>query len=107
MASYCRFFVSGYGVLETDLTPPSGNVWNHIVLNYLGRVSGQGIRIYYNGVLTGSDTTSHSGTFSDGPGRVLVGRWAERHAGDFAGVDLDEILMFNESLTQLEINTLV
>ena len=56
----------------TDAAPPAD--WTHVVLNYLGPEAGEGIRVYYDGVTTGSDDTERLVTFPGGFGRVALGR---------------------------------
>ena len=48
--------------------------WTHVVLNYLGPEAGEGIRVYYDGVQTGSDDTERPVTFPSGLGGVALGR---------------------------------
>ena len=86
---------------RTDVAPPA--VWTHVVLNYLGPEEGEGIRVYYNGVQTGSDDTERLSTFQAGVGRVAVGRLYTDTDSDYPGVDVDELMFFNESLSSQQI----
>ena len=85
----------------TDVALPSG--WFHVVMNYLGPEDGQGIRAYHNGVLIGSDNTTGSGTSSLGNGIVAVGKYPAENDGNYANVDMDELMFFNQILTDQSI----
>ena len=73
--------------------------WINVVLNYIGPNDGQGIRIYENGVQTGSDVSKEVTSFPAGDGRVAVGRRTPKLDEKYVGVDVDELLFFNEKLT--------
>ena len=77
--------------------------WMHIALNYVGPDDGQGIRIYQDGVQIGSDDTKSSATLTFGDGRVVVGRMYTDGDEGYAGVDVDELLFFDEKLSDQEI----
>ena len=85
---------------QIGLNQPSG--WIHVVLNYIGSTTGQGIRIYHDGVQAGSDDTHDDHTFPSGDGRVLVGRY-ESCGVVYTAVDIDELLFFNEKISDQEI----
>ena len=73
------------------------------MVNYLGPEDGEGMRIYYDGTQAGSDAYKASTSVQLGNGRVVIGR---RHVDgdyDYAGVDVDELLFFNEKLTDQQI----
>ena len=84
-----------------QLPIPSG--WIHIVLNYIGPDNGQGIRIYEDGVLTGSEVTKSGGTYSAGDGRVVVGRPYVDLNVQHGWVNVDELLFFNQSLNDQQV----
>ena len=89
----------------TVLSPPSSG-WTYIVLNYIGPNNGQGIRIYNDGIQTGSDDTKSGGAHPPGEGRILVGR-PFLHSDEFyASFTLDELIFFNRALTMEEIKAL-
>ena len=95
---YCRFRITILDGVFTDIVAaPTG--WTHIVLNYLGPDNEQGIRIYYNGTQVGSDSTRSAATYMPGDGRVVVGRFYVDYGDSYANVDTDELLFFNEALT--------
>ena len=79
--------------------------WTHIVLNYIGPNDGQGIRIYLDGVLTGSDDTKSldRDPSPPGEGRIVVGREFTHFDDKYASVTLDELLIFNQTLSDQQI----
>ena len=72
------------------------------MLNYIGSNTGEGFSIYHDGVLTKTQDTKGHTTLPSGDGRVLVGRYDCVYAV-YAGVDIDELLFFNEKLSDQEI----
>ena len=83
------------GSLETYAEAPTG--WTHTVLNYIR--PNNGIRIYHDGDEKGSDDTKSGGTNPPGDGRVVVGRFYTDLDTSYGGVDVDELLFFNEMLS--------
>ena len=81
----------------TDAAPPAD--WTHVVLNYLGPEAGEGIRVYYDGVQAGSDDTERLVTCPGGVGRVALGRLYTDKDDHYPGVDVDELMFFNEALS--------
>ena len=81
--------------------------WTHVVLNYLGPEDGQGIVGYFNGVQGTFDRYKSGQSFSTGDGRVVVGRYETDRDRYYAGVDLDELLFFNQKLSIQEIMDIV
>ena len=84
--------------------------WVHAVMNYVGPNEGQGIRIYNDGELIGSDTTKSGEANSPSDGRILIGRADLPLIGSGGGtlpfytsVEVDELLIFNRTLTEPEI----
>ena len=78
--------------------------WTQVVLNYIGPNYGQGIRLHRDGRLTGSDDTSAGGHASQGDGRVVVGReFTDRGENKYGSVAVDELLFFNQTLSQQHI----
>ena len=69
------------------------------MMNYIGPDDGQGIQIYENGVQTGSDASKEVTSFPAGDGRVAIGRRTPRIDDKYVGVDVDELLFFNEKLS--------
>ena len=80
------------------------DTWVHMVLNYIGPDSGQGIRIYYNGVkLDGGNHKYSGGKFaSAADGTVTVGRFGNY----YSSVAIDELLFYNVKLTDDQIREL-
>ena len=81
--------------------------WTHYVLNYIGPEDGQGIRIYLNGIETGSGMRLGSATYPVGNGRVIIGKYYTDMNG-FRNLEftIDELLFFNTKLSDEEIEEL-
>ena len=77
-----------------------------MVLNYIGRHNDEGIRIYYNGREVASDTRLAIKSRSAGDGRIVVGRHYTDRNQDYASVQVDELIFFNQALTQQQIDAL-
>ena len=82
--------------------------WTHVVLNYIGPQDGEGFTVYYNGVQTGNDTTKGSlnTAVSSGDGRVFVGKYPTNLDRQYSGVDVDELLFFNEHLSDDDVQAI-
>ena len=76
------------------------------MLNYVGPNDDEEIRIYHNGNEVASETTLLSLSRSAGDGRIVVGRRYTNRNWDYASVQVDELIFFDQALTQEEINTL-
>ena len=94
---YRRFLVGVLdGDLVTDVVPPSG--WTHFVLNYIGQNNGHDI--YCDGVQMASSNMTGPYGYLAGTGRVVVGRQYTNYDNNYASADVDELLFFNETLTE-------
>src|SRR5436190_7785211 len=71
------------------------NVWKHVALTYDGTTS----RLYVDGVLVGSATGAH--TTNNNP--LIFGRWTP--AAEYWNGLIDEVRIYNRTLTQAEIQT--
>ena len=80
---------------------PTG--WTHIVLNYIGPDDGQGIAIYHDGGHEVGDSDKMPLTYRPSDGRVIMGRRFTYPSQEYAGIDVDELLFFNEKLSDQEI----
>ena len=69
------------------------------MLNYIGPNNGQGIRFYFDGVEVANGTSKDSATIFAGDGRVILGKQGITAEGTYASVDVDELLFFNETLS--------
>ena len=78
------------------------------MINYIGPGGGasRGIYVYFDGELEGDDTSKGSASLQAGNGRVVVGRHLPEEDKDYAGVDVDELLVFNSNLDDNEIDTI-
>ena len=99
---YRRFLVGVLdGDLVTDVARPIG--WTHFVLNYIGQNDGHEIKIYCDGVQMASSNMTGPYRYLPGTGRVVVGRQYTNCDNNYASVDVDELLLFNETLTEQNI----
>ena len=82
---------------------PTG--WTHVVINYISQTDG--IRLFQNGVQTGSSSTTKEGPYPSGEGRVIVGRFLTDVDNNYPNADIDELLFFNQILSNSQISGLV
>ena len=83
-------------------TVPSG--WFHTVLNFIG--PDDGIRAYHDGAEVGSDTNIHGNGKDNGDRRIVIGRYFVKSAVSYSSVQVDELLFFDQMLTDPEITML-
>ena len=76
------------------------------MVNYIGPNAGDGIRVFYDGTLVTSDDTADAKSFQSGSGRIIAGRDRDDLDDLYASVNVDELTMFNQSLTTEQINIL-
>ena len=78
--------------------------WTHVAMNYIGPEDGLGMRVYYDGTLTGNITTKDSYTYPAGEGRIFIGRYfVDIDQFGYGSFDMDELLFFNETINEQEI----
>ena len=100
---FCRYRVTmSAGHFQTFDTKPSG--WFHVVLNVIG--PDNGIRIYHDGIEVASDTTTHGDPKHNGDRRIVIGRYHAKSEGTYSSLQVDELLFFNQMLTDDEITML-
>ena len=82
--------------------------WTHVVVNYIGPGGSntRGIYVYYNGELEGDDAIINPASLQAGNGRVVVGRHLSEKDQDYAGVEVDELLVFNSNLDENQIDAI-
>ena len=64
------------------------------------------IQIYNNAEKVATDKTKAAGKNSKGNGRIVIGRHFSGSDGKYASVEMDELLFFNQALTEKEITLL-
>ena len=92
------------GEFQKSSSKPSH--WIHVVLNYIGPNNGEGIRIYYDGTLVASDISKYGSTNEPGNGRIVVGKFFTNRNSDYASVQVDELMFFNQTLTSDEVQAI-
>ena len=91
------------GYFITKVNSRSG--WTHVVLNYIGPSSGQGIRLFMDRQEVASVTTRMSRSSGAADGRVVVGKLFS--VGEhYASVEIDELIFFNQTLSLGQIKAL-
>ena len=104
-SAYCSYAVRlPDGAFYAEGSRPSG--WFHLVVNYIGPGEDEGIRVYYNGVLVGSDTRKYVHTINDGDGKIAIGRYYNNNQWRDGSVEVDDLILFNQALTDEEIQRL-
>ena len=76
------------------------------MLNFIGPNVGEGIEAFKDGVLRARHRSGHSSTYTDGDGRVVVGRRYVSSSQNYAHVEVDEFIFFNQALLEEEVREL-
>ena len=76
------------------------------MLNFIGPNAGEGIEAYKDGLLRDSQQHGHSNTYTDGDGRVVVGKKYVDTNNYYAHVEMDELVFFNKALLEEEVREL-
>ena len=83
--------------------PNVSNQWIHLVLNFIDPNSGEGIQAFKDGAFIAENQGGADGNNTVGDGRVIVGK---KHANSnkfYAHVEVDELIFFNEALSNEEV----
>ena len=88
----------------TSCTKPTG--WTHIVMNYLGPNDGEGVRIYIDGAEVASTSYRYDESRPAGDGKIVVGRYYTEGHTDLASVQVDELIYFNASLIDTDVQSI-
>ena len=100
---YQTYFRTNYIKVEISTVPTE---WYHLVFNYIGSSNEDGVAIYHDGMVVGSNTQVSYNT-NAGQGVVVLGRYfVHTLEQDFASVMVDELLFFNRKLTSTEVQIL-
>ena len=75
----------------------------HLVLNFIGPNSGEGIQAFKDGTLISTHQSGVTTTLTMGTGRVVVGRKYTSTDSHYAHVEVDELIFFNEALMEQEV----
>ena len=76
------------------------------MLNFIGPNGGEGIQAFRDGTLRAHHMWGLSGTQTDGDGRVIVGKKHANVNNYYAHVEVDELLFFNQALSNEEVRQL-
>ena len=101
---YYLFWNSGY--LPTHSRYPDKE-WFHLIINYHGPSGG--ICIYHGNENKGCSSGEYSGSYSTGDGHVVLGRYFTDtdDAQYYASGSVDELMFFNATLSDSDIEALV
>ena len=77
--------------------------WFHVVYNFIGPSTTEGIRVYNDGEQVGGTITEDDSTHTEGDGRIVFGRFYTGVDQSYASVQMDELLFFNHTLSASEI----
>ena len=103
--SFLRFYVDLLDkVFQTSHPKLTG--WTHVVLNYIGPNDGEGIRLYQNGQEVRSYIARIWLSSSAGDGRIVVGKDYTHSDGNYASVQVDELIYFNTALTDTQVQSI-
>ena len=75
-------------------------------MSYIGPKYGQGIRLFKDGALETRSYIPWYGTDKVGDGRVVVGRRYVDKDDDYTSLEMDELIFFNEALSDDEVREL-
>ena len=83
---------------QYDVRPirPTGSVWFHVVVNFIGPNGGEGIRVYHDGTEAARDYFRHFFSLYSPSGRIAVGKRIissryDHVTGIFGSVQMDEL----------------
>ena len=83
---------------------PKFNVrWIYLLLNFIGPSGGEGIEAFKDGTRRQIFRHGASNTYTDGDGRVVVGRRYVTRSQNYAHVEVDELVFFNKALMEDEV----
>ena len=83
--------------------PNVSNQWIHLVLNFIGPNSGEGIQAFRDGALIAENQSGADGNNTVGDGRVIVGKKHSHLNKFYAQVEVDELIFFNKALSNEEV----
>ena len=94
------------GRFITNPVEAEENSWFHVVFNFIGSENGQGFISYHNGVNVLSDNSKDLNRWLPGDRKIVIGRLYTDDNEGYSSVHLDEFLIFNQALTEAQINRL-
>ena len=101
---YQVYFRTDYISVTISTVPTQ---WYHLVFNYIGTSSAEGVTIYHDGAEVGSSTQKKTYARNEGSGVVVIGRqFVQLLVQAYASVMVDELLFFNRKLSPAEVQIL-
>ena len=95
---------SGYFLQEVPVV--SGD-WHQVVLVFHGLNNGEGITVYNNGTQMAMQSMKTEEALQMGDGRVIIGRLYTELNGAYCSVEVDDLMLWNEALTQQDVAKLI
>ena len=86
--------------------PKFNDRWIHLVLNFIGPNSGEGIQAFSDGILRERHQSGAEGTHTVSDGQMVIGRRYPNRSQDYAHVEVDELIFFNQALSAEEVRDL-
>ena len=80
--------------------------WIHLVLNYIGPNMGDGIQAFQDGAFISRHQSGADGDHHVGDGQMVIGRRYPNRSQDYSHVQVDELIFFNEALSNEEVGQL-
>ena len=76
------------------------------MVNYIGPNDGEGSRLWINGAEVANDTDRSGGSRPSGDGKIVVGRDYTNKDQKYGGVQVDEMIYFDQALNDDEVHSL-
>ena len=108
-SSFRLWFTHPEGLFIADYYSEEIAGWTHLVLNYLGLNNIEVFQMFIDGEVEGvaeSEGLRFGARYSAGYGRIVVGRRYTDDDWDYASVQVDELLFFNQPLSTVEIQAI-
>ena len=90
------------GKFQMSGDKPSG--WTHVIVNYLE--PNAGTKLYYDSVYHRGNIPKFGDSYTPGNGRTVIGRRNVNSDSSYASLEIDELAMFNASLSDVQIGEL-
>ena len=76
------------------------------MINYFGADEQGTVETYLNGIVRARDNTISQGTYTQGNGRIAIGRFWVEEDHSYSSMEIDELLFLNVTLTSDQIESL-
>ena len=76
------------------------------MLNYIGPNMGDGIQAFQDGAFISRHQSGAEGNHPVGDGQMVIGRRYPNRSQDYSHVEVDELIFFNQTLSNEEVRDL-